>query len=83
MQGFRSAGALQRFTSISSTVRNLFVPPISWRVGRNLKRARRARATPLMNPAPMLQRNNVARRALPDADLRVRSPALTQCCTAT
>jgi putative transposase len=27
MQGFRSAGGLQRFTSILSAVRNLFVPP--------------------------------------------------------
>ena len=27
MQGFRSAGALQRFTSIFSAVRNLFLPP--------------------------------------------------------
>jgi putative transposase len=27
MQGFRSAGGLQRFTSIFSAVRNLFVPP--------------------------------------------------------
>ena len=27
MQGFRSAGALQRFTSVFSAVRNLFVPP--------------------------------------------------------
>jgi putative transposase len=31
MQGFRSAGGLQRFTSISSAVRNLFVPPVSKR----------------------------------------------------
>jgi putative transposase len=27
MQGFRSAGGLQRFTSILSAVRNLFAPP--------------------------------------------------------
>ncbi|MBB3916003.1 putative transposase [Rhizobium fabae] len=27
MQGFRSAGSLQRFTSVFSAVRNLFVPP--------------------------------------------------------
>jgi putative transposase len=27
MQGFRSAGGLQRFTSVFSAVRNLFVPP--------------------------------------------------------
>jgi putative transposase len=27
MQGFRSAGGLQRFVSVFSTVRNLFVPP--------------------------------------------------------
>src|SRR3712207_8973549 len=31
MQGFRSAGGLQRFTSVFSTVRNLFVPPASRR----------------------------------------------------
>jgi putative transposase len=31
MQGFRSAGGLQRFTSTFSTVRNLFVPPASKR----------------------------------------------------
>ena len=31
MQGFRSAGGLQRFTSIFSAVRNLFVPPASKR----------------------------------------------------
>src|ERR671916_1108809 len=31
MQRFRSAGALQRFTSIFSAVRNLFVPPASKR----------------------------------------------------
>ncbi len=31
MQGFRSAGGLQRFTSIFSVVRNLFVPPASKR----------------------------------------------------
>jgi putative transposase len=29
MQGFRSAGGLQRFTSVFSAVRNLFVPPHS------------------------------------------------------
>ncbi|EIM30679.1 hypothetical protein MicloDRAFT_00005820 [Microvirga lotononidis] len=29
MQGFRSAGSLQRFTSVFSAVRNLFVPPHS------------------------------------------------------
>jgi putative transposase len=29
MQGFRSAGGLQRFTSVFSAVRNLFVPPAS------------------------------------------------------
>ena len=29
MQGFRSAGGLQRFTSVFSAVRNLFVPPRS------------------------------------------------------
>jgi putative transposase len=29
MQGFRSAGGLQRFTSVFSPVRNLFVPPHS------------------------------------------------------
>lgn len=29
MQGFRSSGALQRFVSIFSAVRNLFVPPSS------------------------------------------------------
>lgn len=29
MQGFRSAGGLQRFTSVLSAVRNLFVPPRS------------------------------------------------------
>jgi putative transposase len=27
MQGFRSAGGLQRFISVFSAVRNLFVPP--------------------------------------------------------
>ena len=31
MQGFRSAGGLQRFTSVFSAVRNLFVPPASKR----------------------------------------------------
>jgi putative transposase len=31
MQGFRSAGGLQRFTSIFSAVRNLFVPPANKR----------------------------------------------------
>lgn len=31
MQGFRSPGGLQRFTSVSSAVRNLFVPPRSRR----------------------------------------------------
>jgi len=31
MQGFRSPGALQRFVSIFSAVRNLFVPPSSKR----------------------------------------------------
>ena len=31
MQGFRSAGGLQRFTSVFSAVRNLFVPPHSCR----------------------------------------------------
>jgi putative transposase len=31
MQGFRSAGGLQRFTSVFSAVRNLFVPPRSHR----------------------------------------------------
>ena len=31
MQGFRSAGGLQRFTSVFSAVRNLFVPPHSHR----------------------------------------------------
>jgi putative transposase len=31
MQGFRSSGSLQRFVSIFSTVRNLFVPPRSKR----------------------------------------------------
>jgi putative transposase len=31
MQGFRSAGGLQRFTSVFSAVRNLFVPPASRR----------------------------------------------------
>jgi putative transposase len=31
MQGFRSPGGLQRFTSVFSTVRNLFVPPRSCR----------------------------------------------------
>ena len=31
MQGFRSAGGLQRFTSIFSAVRHLFVPPASKR----------------------------------------------------
>jgi len=31
MQGFRSSGALQRFVSIFSAVRNLFVPPSSKR----------------------------------------------------
>ena len=29
MQGFRSAGSLQRFTSVFSAARNLFVPPRS------------------------------------------------------
>jgi putative transposase len=29
MQGFRSPGGLQRFTSVFSAVRNLFVPPHS------------------------------------------------------
>jgi hypothetical protein len=29
MQGFHSAGGLQRFTAVFSTVRNLFVPPAS------------------------------------------------------
>ena len=32
MQGFRSAGALQRFTSVFPAVRNLFVPPASKRL---------------------------------------------------
>lgn len=31
MQGFRSPGALQRFVSIFSALRNLFVPPRSKR----------------------------------------------------
>ncbi len=31
MQGFRSPGGLQRFTSVFSAVRNLFVPPWSRR----------------------------------------------------
>jgi putative transposase len=31
MQGFRSAGGLQRFTSVLSAMRNLFVPPRSHR----------------------------------------------------
>jgi putative transposase len=31
MQGCRSPGGLQRFTSVFSTVRNLFVPPRSHR----------------------------------------------------
>ncbi|CAH1696739.1 hypothetical protein CHELA1G11_50040 [Hyphomicrobiales bacterium] len=31
MQGFRSAGGLQRFVSVFSAVRNLFVPPRSRR----------------------------------------------------
>jgi putative transposase len=31
MHGFRSAGGLQRFTSVFSAVRNLFVPPHSHR----------------------------------------------------
>jgi putative transposase len=31
MQGFRSAGGLQRFTSVFSAVRNLFVPPRSYK----------------------------------------------------
>jgi putative transposase len=31
MQGFRSPGGLQRFTSVFSAVRNLFVPPRSRR----------------------------------------------------
>ena len=31
MQGFRSAGGLQQFTSVLSAVRNLFVPPHSYR----------------------------------------------------
>ena len=31
MQGFRSPGALQRFVSIFSALRNLFVPPGSKR----------------------------------------------------
>jgi putative transposase len=31
MQGFRSPGALQRFVSIFSALRNLFVPPRSQR----------------------------------------------------
>jgi putative transposase len=31
MQGFRSAAGLQRFTSVFSAVRNLFVPPHSHR----------------------------------------------------
>jgi putative transposase len=31
MQGFRSPGGLQRFVSVFSTVRNLFVPPRSSR----------------------------------------------------
>ena len=31
MQGFRSAGGLQRFTSVFSAARNLFVPPRSHR----------------------------------------------------
>jgi putative transposase len=31
MQGFRSLEGLQRFTSVSSAVRNLFVPPCSRR----------------------------------------------------
>ena len=31
MQGFRSPGGLQRFTSVFSAIRNLFVPPRSRR----------------------------------------------------
>jgi putative transposase len=31
MQGFRSPGGLQRFVSVFSAVRNLFVPPLSHR----------------------------------------------------
>ena len=31
MQGFRSAAGLQRFTSVFSVVRNVFVPPASKR----------------------------------------------------
>jgi len=34
MQGFRSAGGLQRFVSVFSAVRNLFVPPRSRRSAR-------------------------------------------------
>ena len=32
MQGFRSAGGLQRFTSVFSVARNLFAPPAGKRL---------------------------------------------------
>lgn len=46
MQGFRSAGDLQRFVSMFSALRNLFVPPA---------RRRSARATRLHRPEALIQ----------------------------
>ena len=51
MMGFRSAGGLQRFTSVFSAVRNLFVPPQS---------RRSALATHLHRPAAMAEWRSAA-----------------------
>jgi putative transposase len=51
MQGFRSPGGLQRFTSVFSAVRNLFVPPRS---------GRSALATHLHRLATMAERQSAA-----------------------
>jgi putative transposase len=51
MQGFRSPGGLQRFTSIFSAVRNLFVPPAS---------ERRALSAHLQRLAAFARRRSVA-----------------------
>ena len=42
MQGFRSAGGLQRFLSVFSAVRNFFVPPASRRPALSIYRHRLA-----------------------------------------
>lgn len=68
MQGFRSAGGLQRFTSVFSAVRNLFVPPSSkppphghgtlesrdWHACLISKRAAFIRASPNNVTAPLI-----------------------------